>query len=306
MKSHILSILISIMMVATILPAYTVTSFADDEAIGEDFISYDEFDPDSYVEGYAIVGESGVAPVTDLKVSNITYNSATLKWSNPGNIDGYDLYKEVIVAVAEDEWEIDYIVADTINDPNICTYQLHNLLSCEYYGYYVVPFKLMNGVKTSADMYECENVYFQTLWCNKGSFYTSNKKLAKSLTKVFKAYKENAKFKGSGECYGYAEWGSKKIAKTRKKVNINKKMTLQNVNKYIVGLKSGAHVRFYSPNLSHSALIIKATKNRIYWIDNNWGYNNRVHYHAGDVAAFYRQYCGYTKIQWIMKTKAYR
>lgn len=311
MKIKKLCVILSLLLSLSLVFATTTTSFAEDYDDGEEYISYDEEDWDwdwEDEEDEPEEPEYDINPATNIKFSNIKYNSATVTWKNPGDIDGYDIYtcieKDIIKGNKFDREYKDELLT-TIEDPNITSYHLKHLVPQEYYEIDVVSYKYIDGVKQSADLYSCSDT-FETPMCMKGKFYTSNKKGGRNVIKVLKAYKYDQKFKGPGECYGYAEWASNKIAKSRTYVTINKKITLKNVKKYIIGLKPGAHVRMTSKRMDHSILILKATKDRIYWADNNFGSYNRVHYHAGTLVDLYCMMSGYSKIAWIYKTKTYR
>lgn len=329
MRKKLLSILLSLSMIAGMLSTFAVSAFADDETIVEEsvfaeeptFIEESVFaeeptltensncsetvleeDDDDYDDEW---DEPEILPVKNLKTTNIKWNSATLTWRNPGDVDGYDIYIEQL-ETRQEYYHWTYKEEILIEDPATVSYKVQNLLPCRSYSFRVIPYRNIDGYKRFADYWECKCIGIKTPPCPDGSFYTSNRKLAKRLTIVIKKYKENAKFKKSGQCYGYAEWGSKQIAKTRKKTTINKKFTKKNVEKYIVGLKAGAHVRIKRSGMEHSVLIIKSTKNSMCWVDCNWNHDNRVHYSVGTAEDFYYQYFNYSKILWIMKTKTYR
>ena len=86
---------------------------------------------------------------------------------------------------------------------------------------------------------------------------------------------------------------------------INKKLTAANVKKYICTLKPGAHVRISG----HSVVILKASREVIYWADNNYNCGrgrNRVHYWTGTPEYFARVYHSHAKIEGVYKTLSYR
>lgn len=225
-------------------------------------------------------------------LSNKTYKSVSLKWTEIPDVDGYDVVRDIFME--------DYFLKTTTS--NSC--KLTNLLPLQNYYIIVYPYKLENGTKEYLHSYDME-VTFSTPQCYDGIYYSSNKKASKSITKVLKTYKHDSLFKGRGECYGYAEWASNKIAKKRTYVKINKSLTLTNIKKYICNLKPGSHVRISH----HSIVILKATKNTIYWADNNYNIGtgrNRVHYWAGSPEYFDRVYSAHPKLEYIYKTKTYR
>lgn len=300
MKNKSISVFLSLLLSLCLIMTFGATAYADEEFDGD--IAWEE-------EEWYEEPDFSVPPVTTLKVSNLKSNSATLSWKNPGGVDGYELRRYVYTTSVEGSTISIDLNVETIADitnPDTLTYQLTDLMPLEGYDMVIAAYRIVDGIKQYSSIREGSEQDILTPVCTQGSFYSSNTKAAKSIAKVIKQYKDNAKFKGKGECYGYAEWASKKIAKTRTQVKVNKKVTLANVKKYIVGLKPGAHVRCTSSRTDHSILILKSTKDRIYWADNNWGHNNRVHYHAGTPEELYFTLMRYSKISYIMKTKTFR
>lgn len=323
MKNKKLCMILSLLLSLSIVFATATISFAEYYNNYEGIYTLNDDDDDEYLEDdedyemipgwdgeYSEDGEPIIEPTSKLKINNIKYNSATLTWKHSGNnVDGYKIYTYITkftVKKGKIDYDWDKKLLDTIDNPNTQSYRMTNLVPLETYEVSVVAYKVLNGKEYTEEDFDDYTKTFTTPLCMKASFYSSNKKAGKNVIKVIKAYKSDQKFKGSGECYGYAEWGSKKIAKSRSYVTINKKITLKNVKKYIVGLKPGAHVRMTSKRMDHSILILKATEDRVYWADNNYGSYNRVHYHAGSIVDLYGMMSAYSKIAWIYKTKSYR
>ena len=234
--------------------------------------------------------------LSKLKTTDIKYNSATISWESLPGADGYRIYSYSLFGFKD-------VLIKTIDSGSISSCKLSLRPNVDY-EIYVVPYRVENG-----EVVEYEDLkrssFFETPICYDSKFYSSNAKLSKSIGKVLKTYKDCTKFKGSGECYGYAEWASKKIAKSRKYTKINKKLTAANVKKYICTLKPGAHVRISG----HSVVILKASKDVIYWADNNYRCSqgrNRVHYWTGTPEYFARVYHWHAKIEGIYKTISYR
>lgn len=242
-------------------------------------------------------------PNYDTSFSMVTYQSCVLKWNPCEVADGYYVYYQRIGT-----YNTKRILAADIKDKMVTFWSFKGLKPMGEYWFDIVPYAYNSKgeiveVKKSA---RYDNL--EMPMCYDGNYFTSNAKVAKSITKVLKTYKHGAKYKGKNECYGYAEWASKKIAKSRKMVKVNKKVTPRNVRKYICNLKAGSHVRLKGN--PHSLVILKATKDYIYWADNNstWygGGRNRVHYYGNTPAWFSTVYSCHDTIEWINKTTSYR
>ena len=238
-----------------------------------------------------------VAPYTGrAKASNIKYNRATLTWTEYPAAAGYNIY-------CYSMFDAD-VLCRSIASGVATTCNISDLKPNTYYFFTVVPYVDDNGTAKEIEAAEMWTS-FETPICYDGRFYASNTKLSKSIGKVLKSYKECTRYKGAGECYGYADWASKKIAKSRRYTKINKKLTAANVKKYICTLKPGAHVRISG----HSVVILKASREVIYWADNNYRCSrgrNRVHYWTGTPDYFARVYHSHAKIEGVYKTLSYR
>lgn len=254
-------------------------------------------DEDEDVDPDAVVDPN---PSRRLSVSKVTYKSGFLSWQQCEVAEGYNV---CFVDYDKDFNEI-YRIIGTVEGKENTTYTVNAFNPMHSYELAVIPY----AHNAKGELVDVKNSikseYVDTPMCYDGKFYSSNAKAAKSMTKVLKTYKYGAKFKGRGECYGYAEWASTKIAKKRKMVKVNKKITPANVKKYVCNLKAGSHVRLNGNY--HSLVILKAMNDVIYWADNNNGYSNRVHYFAGDAKTFCNIYHGHKNIEWINKTVTFR
>ncbi len=84
--------------------------------------------------------------------------------------------------------------------------------------------------------------------------------------------KDGPVYKGSGQCYGYAEMMRKRFGSgSGKKVTVNKNASAKNMYKYLKDVKPGTHVRFQYPggNMNHSICVFKVTKDYIYCSEGN-------------------------------------
>ena len=91
------------------------------------------------------------------------------------------------------------------------------------------------------------------------------------------------RFKGSGQCWGYAEKVRRLFGGGGSTKSVKKKNTPENLYKVLKNVRPGTHVRFgYSKTGSgaHSIAVYKVTKDMIYYSDANVDYNNGIAHHA--------------------------
>ena len=117
--------------------------------------------------------------------------------------------------------------------------------------------------------------------------------------------KDGTKYKGSGECYGYAEMMRKRFGSGARKVIVNKKGNGKNLYKYLKDVKPGTHVRFKYPSGSyvknHSWCVYKVTEDKIYYSDANIGFENDIFFY---VQEYNRHETGQSwTLQWYMEPK---
>ena len=119
--------------------------------------------------------------------------------------------------------------------------------------------------------------------------------------------KPNVKYKGKGQCYGYAEMIRKMFGRGSKQKNLNVKPTSSNIWKYIKNCKPGTHVRFSQKKngggWGHSIVLLKVSKNRIWIAEGNVNGKNgtRVSYLTPAELAGYARSYGY--IAWVKQPK---
>ena len=94
----------------------------------------------------------------------------------------------------------------------------------------------------------------------------------------------NRKYKGSGQCYGYAEKVRRMFGSSYRQKNCNVKVTKSNVYKKLKGMRPGTHVRFADKKNggghAHSIVLLKITKSKIYYTDANIDYRNGIGFSA--------------------------
>ena len=127
-----------------------------------------------------------------------------------------------------------------------------------------------------------------------GKECTGNKTAQASIDYLLRYYQDGAKFKGRGQCWGYAEFVRKFMGGGGKPKYYKKKNTHAAVVKALKGCRPGTHVRFASNKKgggrAHSLVIFKFTSKEVFWADNNFGWDNRVHYYRGTPDDFQYSY----------------
>lgn len=92
----------------------------------------------------------------------------------------------------------------------------------------------------------------------------------------------NNVYKGSGECYGYAEKIRKMFGTGYKQRNYGVKATKSNFYKKLKKLRTGSHIRLSGKKngggSAHSVVLLKVTKDTIWYTDGNVDYNNGIRF----------------------------
>ncbi len=97
-------------------------------------------------------------------------------------------------------------------------------------------------------------------------------------------------YKGSGECWGYAEKIRRMFGSGGgRKTSVKKKATAKNMYKYLKKVRPGTHVRFGSSKSGsgwHSIALYKVTKDKIYFSDGNWDRANCIRHVEASIDYF--------------------
>lgn len=97
-------------------------------------------------------------------------------------------------------------------------------------------------------------------------------------------------YKGSGECYGYAESIRKLFGTSYTQKKFGVKATKKNVYKKLKKLRPGTHVRFAAKKngggRAHSVVLLKITKNTIWYTDGNVDYYGAIRYAEEPLGSF--------------------
>ncbi len=118
-----------------------------------------------------------------------------------------------------------------------------------------------------------------------GSDVTSNKTIASAIDFMMVKYKNESVFPGNGElCVAFANKFNSMIASSNKTTQLyNKRVSDENYKKYIMGCKPGTMFRLsYGPKSAaagHTIIVLKATRDTVWWAECNRGGHNVIHYY---------------------------
>lgn len=127
---------------------------------------------------------------------------------------------------------------------------------------------------------------------------------------IYAEYGSNTKFyKGSGECYGFAEMIRKRFGSGYRKYNHRVSITKNNLYKCLKNKKPGTHIRFTGnkngTGNAHSMVLLKITKKEIWTVEGNYGAYNAIYierWPLADLASSLRRN-GKSYIAWSMEPK---
>lgn len=119
--------------------------------------------------------------------------------------------------------------------------------------------------------------------------------------------KNDQRYKGKGQCYGYAEKIRRMFGTRSKTKKLNVKPTTSNIWKYIKNCKPGTHVRFSQKKngrgYCHSVVILKVSRNRVWTTDGNIDWKNGIRVSCCTPADFAYWARSYGYIAWIKQPK---
>lgn len=92
----------------------------------------------------------------------------------------------------------------------------------------------------------------------------------------------NDRYKGKGECYGYAEKIRKMFGKSYKTKKCGFKLSKNKLYKKLKNVRPGTHLRLAARKngrgTAHSVVLLKITKDKIWYTDGNVDYHNGIRY----------------------------
>jgi|GEM_PF-3881577 len=135
-----------------------------------------------------------------------------------------------------------------------------------------------------------------------------NAKTQAVVNYVFMTYsKGNKRFKGKGQCYGYAEKIRKMFGSKSKQKKIGIRPTGNNIYKYLKSCRPGTHVRFSAKKKgggrAHSVALLKVTKNYVWFTDGNMDWKNGIRVDCCSLTEFASWARSYGYLAWVKKPK---
>jgi len=149
-------------------------------------------------------------------------------------------------------------------------------------------------------------------WQFYGSTCTSNSAAASTISYIRAKYDQYSQYKGTGECWGWAEKVSNLLAAERSiKYYSGLKFTKKNFKDKCLGIKAGAHLRLshnkeYNGMSGHSICLLKVTEKQVCWTDNNYSGYNIIAYHSATLDQFMNYYGQYEYLNALTKTVSYK
>lgn len=149
-------------------------------------------------------------------------------------------------------------------------------------------------------------------WEFTGSTCTSSASAASTINYIRAKYDQYSQYKGTGECWGWAEKVSNMLAAERSaKYYSGLKFTKKNFKNKCLGIKAGAHLRLshgkeYDGMYGHSICLLKVTKKQVCWTDNNYSGYNIIAYHSATLDQFMNYYGQYEYLNALTKTVSYK
>ncbi len=134
-------------------------------------------------------------------------------------------------------------------------------------------------------------------WYFTGAQCTKNSAAASTIDYIQAKHPTGSVYKGSGECYGWAEKISTMLASKRStKYYTGLKFTKKNLLAKCKGVKAGTHLRVsdekkFNGYRGHSICLLKVTNDMVYWTDANvGGIYNGIRHKCAPIESFLAQY----------------
>lgn len=149
-------------------------------------------------------------------------------------------------------------------------------------------------------------------WQFYGSTCTSSASAASTINYIRAKYDQYSQYKGTGECWGWAEKVGNMLASERSITYYEGlKFTKKNFKSKCLGIKAGAHLRLshnkeYNGMSGHSICLLKVTEKQVCWTDNNYSGYNIIAYHSATLDQFMNYYGQYEYLNALTKTISYK
>jgi len=146
----------------------------------------------------------------------------------------------------------------------------------------------------------------------RGSDVTSSAKLQAAIDYHLFTQPEGSLYKGSGQCWGYAERVRSLLGSGGMQKTYQIPLTRSNLLKAVKGCHPGTHLRITSgktpakSSYQHSVSVYKCTDDTIYWSNGNEHNQNHVYYHVTSTADFSDWWSGlgFRYIQFVIQPAA--
>ena len=138
---------------------------------------------------------------------------------------------------------------------------------------------------------------------------TTSSVAASTIDYITAKYKLYSTWKGSGQCWGYAEKINSLLGASTYTISCKRKWNKTNIKELLLCTKAGAHVRIENEERGfyHSIVILKCTKDEVIWTDGNFDYNNGIRYTRQSFDSFVSfRNDGSTYITQVKKVKNYK
>lgn len=145
-----------------------------------------------------------------------------------------------------------------------------------------------------------------------GADCTDNAYAASTIDYIRAKYPQMSLDEDYSQCFGWAEKVRELLgSKFSYKEYVGLKFTKKNFLNKCLNVKAGTHLRlgygkYYSGYDGHSVCLLKVTKTKVYWTDNNWEGYNKIAYFSGSVSDFMEEYGQYDYINMVNKVTTYK
>ena len=149
-------------------------------------------------------------------------------------------------------------------------------------------------------------------WEFTGATCTSNVAAASTINYIRAKHDQYSQYKGSGQCFGWAEKVGNMLAAERSyKEYKNLKFNKKNFKAKCLNVKAGTHLRLssekkYNPWKGHSICLLKVTNKDVCWTDNNYAGIETIAYYRATLEQFVSYYSQYEYLNMITKTTKYK
>jgi len=172
-------------------------------------------------------------------------------------------------------------------------------------------FLCFSAIASAADSVSAISVSPNRAWFV-GADCSDNGYVASTIDYIRAKHPQLSLDKTYSQCFGWAEQVRNILGSDfAYKEYVGLKFTKKNFLKKCKNIKAGTHLRLgygkhYNGYDGHSVCLLKVTKNKVYWTDNNWEGYNKIAYFSGSVNDFMKEYAQYNYINMIHKVTKHK